>query len=90
MPRRRHALPRGTFCLGMRLAPLAIVLVSLAPALAPASDEAAPLPERRPEIAFERKLHDFGRAVTGQELRTTFTFYNVGNETLVIERVVPG
>lgn len=68
------------------------VFALLAAALAAGAEETSPevLQGTRPEIAFDRTLHDFGRAAMGQELRTSFTVHNVGDETLLIERVVPG
>lgn len=44
----------------------------------------------RPEIRFASLEHDFGQAISGESLKTTFTFTNVGDAVLVIEKVKGG
>ena len=60
-----------------------------APASAPAAD--APAPEAAPpRIEFETLEHDFGHAVSGAQLKETFTFRNAGASALVIQSVKGG
>jgi hypothetical protein len=51
----------------------------------PAADSAA-----QPKIEFSDLEHDFGQAVSGEDLKTTFAFKNVGDAVLIIEKVKGG
>ena len=44
----------------------------------------------QPRIQFTAMEHDFGQALSGENLKTTFTFKNVGDAVLVIEKVKGG
>lgn len=50
----------------------------------------APEAEDQPRIQFDKLEHDFGRANSGEDLKTTFGFKNAGDGTLVIQRVKGG
>jgi hypothetical protein len=43
-----------------------------------------------PKIEFDRELHDFGRAGSGEKLTTTFTVRNVGDADLIIGKLSGG
>ncbi len=48
------------------------------------------LPSRayaQPTIVFEEETHDFGEVSQSDKLEYTFVFQNVGNETLIIQKV---
>jgi hypothetical protein len=90
---------RGAF--GYRLALCAIVAIlgSLAPgwaetpavvsesgpAASPAEDSGG-----TPRIQFTTLEHDFGQALSGEDLKTVFEFKNAGEGVLVIEKVKGG
>jgi hypothetical protein len=57
---------------------------------APAADSPAPEQAAAPRIEFASLAHDFGRAVSGTQLKTSFTFRNAGSATLVIQSVKGG
>ena len=44
----------------------------------------------KPQIRFTTLEHDFGKAVSGEELKTVFEFKNAGEGVLVIEKVKGG
>ena len=44
----------------------------------------------KPRILFTTLEHDFGQAVSGEELKTFFEFKNAGEGVLVIEKVKGG
>jgi len=44
---------------------------------------------RMPEIAFEKKSHDFGKLIQGEKVSFTFKFKNTGNASLVLSSVLP-
>jgi hypothetical protein len=44
----------------------------------------------KPQIQFASIEHDFGQADAGADLTTTFSFKNVGDAVLVIQRVKGG
>jgi len=44
----------------------------------------------KPRIEFSALEHDFGQAVSGVDLKTTFAFKNAGDDVLVIENVKGG
>ena len=43
-----------------------------------------------PRLQFDSLEHDFGQAISGEDLKTTFTFKNAGDGVLVIEKVRGG
>ncbi len=43
-----------------------------------------------PQIKFDKKIHDFGKSFQNASLKHTFTFKNVGQGLLVIEKVKAG
>ena len=43
-----------------------------------------------PRIQFTSMEHDFGQANSGEDLKTTFSFKNVGDGVLVIQNVKGG
>jgi hypothetical protein len=43
-----------------------------------------------PKIVFEKTVHDFGKIKPETSHSVTFTFFNRGSSTLVIERVRAG
>ena len=43
-----------------------------------------------PRIQFTAMEHDFGQALSGEDLKTTFSFKNVGDAVLLIEKVKGG
>lgn len=43
-----------------------------------------------PRVQFTSMEHDFGQALSGEDLKTKFTFKNVGEGVLVIEKVKGG
>ena len=44
----------------------------------------------KPRIQFDALKHDFGKVPSGQDLKTTFVFKNVGDEVLMIEKIKGG
>ena len=54
-----------------------------------ASDDASSS-DAGPRIQFTSMEHDFGQALSGEDLKTTFNFKNVGDAVLVIEKVKGG
>jgi hypothetical protein len=44
----------------------------------------------QPRVQFMSMEHDFGQAASGEDLKTKFTFKNVGEGVLVIEKVKGG
>ena len=44
----------------------------------------------QPRIQFTSVEHDFGQANSGEDLKTTFSFKNVGDGVLVIQNVKGG
>ena len=79
-----------------------IVVMALLGAAAPAGAE-SPVADRTaesasgatstaggPRVQFTVLEHDFGQALSGEDLRTKFTFKNVGDGVLVIEKVKGG
>ena len=65
-----------------------IALVALFGVVAPAGAEAPTAGQ--PRVEFTSLTHDFGQAPSGEDLKTTFTFKNVGDSVLVIENVKGG
>jgi len=43
-----------------------------------------------PRIQFTSTEHDFGQALSGEDLKTTFSFKNVGDGVLIIQKVKGG
>ena len=56
----------------------------------PATGEAEGNSGGVPRLRFDSLEHDFGQAVSGEDLKTTFTFKNAGDGVLVIEKVRGG
>jgi hypothetical protein len=54
------------------------------------NSEPAPVPEHGPRMHFKSLEHDFGEAMSGTTLKTTFVFKNVGDEVLHIQKVSGG
>jgi len=54
---------------------------SLSPAAAPATNVLGP------KIQFETTVHDFGRAMSGEQVKYIYTFKNVGDQTLEVSGV---
>lgn len=46
--------------------------------------------EHGPRIEFESRVHEFGEAMSGAILETSFSFRNVGEEVLHIQKVSGG
>ena len=80
-----------------------IAVVALLGAVAPAwaetpvvgrtagsSAEATSDTSGQPRVQFTSMEHDFGQALSGEDLKTKFTFKNVGEGVLVIEKVKGG
>jgi len=63
------------------------VVPLMAPALAGPTADGTPA---APRIQFTDVVHDFGTAVSGEDLSTTFEFVNAGDAVLVIRRVKGG
>ncbi len=57
---------------------------------ATAGGEPASVPDHGPRMHFETREHDFGEAMSGVKLKTTFTFKNVGDAVLHIQKVSGG
>ena len=45
---------------------------------------------KTPNMKFDETTHDFGKQMSGPELKHTFNFKNEGDGTLVIEKVKAG
>jgi hypothetical protein len=55
----------------------------------PATPPPAPTPVGGPKVVFETPVFDFGKAKTGEQVKHTFIFTNVGNATLIVSNVQP-
>lgn len=82
------------FGLGLALIGFGIALVR-ADGPAPTPPTAAPPPGATPaatgaKIAFETPTYEFGKAKSGEPIKHTFIFTNIGCETLEINNVRPG
>jgi hypothetical protein len=82
---------RGVFGYRLALCGIVALLGSLAPGwaetpAASATDDSG----GQPQIRFTTLEHDFGQAVSGEELKTVFEFKNAGEGVLVIEKVKGG
>ena len=66
------------------------LLGAVAPAWAEPPVEATSDTGGLPRVQFTSMEHDFGQALSGEDLKTKFTFKNVGEGVLVIEKVKGG